>query len=159
MSKIQDLINDNNAILVFDIDGVLAKVEYGEYNHYALDDDSWYKLIESGEAVYTPDQVIPKMKEYIKTKDLNNIYICSKSYGDKENNVKIKFIIDNFNIPEDHIYFVRENKDKLEVLKKIKQLRPEIEDNHIAMVDDTTDILNNIMFNSNFATIHISSFM
>ena len=35
MSKIREIINDENSILVFDIDGVLATMEWGEYNHFA----------------------------------------------------------------------------------------------------------------------------
>ena len=42
---------------------------------------------------------------------------------------------------------------------KIKELRPDIDDKHIAMVDDTVDVLNSVKEHSNFATIHISSFM
>ena len=89
MSKIQELINDNNTILVFDVDGTLARMEYGEYNHFALDDDSWTKLIESGEAVYSDSQAIPSMVEYMKNKDMNNIYVCSKSYTIKEDNMTL----------------------------------------------------------------------
>lgn len=159
MSKIQELIKDNNTILVFDVDGTLAKMEYGEYNHFALDDDNWNKLIQTGEAFYPDDQAIPCMQEYIKTKDINNIYACSKSYSDKEDSMKVRFLMSAFNIPKEHIYFVRDNDEKLEVLRKIKKIRCNIEDNHIAMVDDSTEVLNHIKENSNFATIHISSFM
>jgi hypothetical protein len=159
MSKIQELIKDNNTILVFDVDGVLAKMEYGEYNHFDLDDDNWTKLIETGECFYPDDQAIPSMLEYMKTKDMNNIYVCSKSYSEKEDNMKKRFAISAYGILEDHIYFVKDNLKKVEVLYKIKETRPDIDDKHIAMVDDTVDVLNSVKEHSNFATIHISSFM
>ena len=37
--KIDELYNNPNTIYVFDVDGVLAPLEFGEYNHYELDDD------------------------------------------------------------------------------------------------------------------------
>ena len=32
-SKIGDLFQDENTVYIFDVDGVLARLEYGEYNH------------------------------------------------------------------------------------------------------------------------------
>ena len=32
-SKIKDILNDNESILVFDVDGVLSLLEFGEYIH------------------------------------------------------------------------------------------------------------------------------
>ena len=48
MSKIQELLNSDDTILVFDIDGVLARMEFGEYNHYYSSDEDWSKKIEEG---------------------------------------------------------------------------------------------------------------
>ena len=159
MSKIQELIKSDDTILVFDIDGVLAKMEYGEYNHYALNDDEWNKAILSGETFYHDEDAIETMKDYIKTRNIDNIYVCSKSYSNIEDDMKTKFVIDNYNIKKDNIYYVKDNKDKLDIMNKIKELNSSVPDNHIAMVDDTIDVLNYIMDNSNYATIHISSFM
>jgi len=159
MSKIQAIIQDESSILVFDVDGCLARMEYGEYNHFALDDDNWNALIQTGEAFYPDDQAIPMMQDYIKTRNINNIYACSKSYSPKEDEMKIRFLKSAYNIIDDHIYFVRENNEKLDVLVKIKELNKEIDDHHIAMIDDSTEVLNNIKENSSFTTIHISSFM
>ena len=99
------------------------------------------------------------MKEYIQTKNINNIYVCTKAYSDEEANMKIDFVMNNYNILKDHVYWVKENNDKLEIMNKIKELNPSVPDNHIAMVDDTVEVLNYIMDNSNYSTIHISSFM
>ena len=33
-SKIKDLFADAKTIYIFDVDGVLARLELGEYNHY-----------------------------------------------------------------------------------------------------------------------------
>ena len=33
MSKIKEILDSEKSIIVFDVDGVLAPIEYGEYNH------------------------------------------------------------------------------------------------------------------------------
>ena len=37
-SKIKDLFEDHKTIYVFDVDGVLARLELGEYTHYFYND-------------------------------------------------------------------------------------------------------------------------
>ena len=41
MSKIKQLLRSDDSILVFDVDGVLAILEFGEYNHYEMNDRLW----------------------------------------------------------------------------------------------------------------------
>ena len=40
-SKIQELLSSDKTVFAFDVDGVLAPMEFGEYNHYYADDDVW----------------------------------------------------------------------------------------------------------------------
>ena len=129
MTKIKELIDGNDTILVFDMDGVLAKLEFGEYNHYEMDDAKWQAAYEKGGIFYSEDKVVKRMQRYLATKNMNNIY------------------------------FVQENKDKVNVLSKIKELHPEVEDYKLAMVEDTVEILDDIMAKTKFSTIHISSFL
>ena len=159
MSKIQELLNSDDTILVFDIDGVLARMEFGEYNHFYLSDDEWTKLVEEGYSFYPDTLAMPSLVKYIESKNIDNIYVCSKSYTDKEDAMKVTFVKNNYHIKDDHIFFVKSNDAKLDILNKIKENHPNTPDNHIAMVDDTVDVLNNIMENSGFATVHISSFV
>ena len=51
------------------------------------------------------------------------------------------------------------NEDKVEVLKKIKEKYSELDDKYFVMIDDTIEVLNYIMENSNFSTVHVSSFL
>ena len=44
MSKIRELLKDPRSVLVFDVDGVLAVMEWGEYNHYGEDDETWANM-------------------------------------------------------------------------------------------------------------------
>ena len=159
MTKIKELIDSNDTILVFDMDGVLAKLEFGEYNHYEMDDAKWQAAYEKGEIFYSEDKVVKRMQRYLATKNMNNIYVLSKAYNENENKDKIHFLTKYYNIKEENIYFVQENKDKVNVLSKIKELHPEVEDYKLAMVEDTVEILDDIMAKTKFSTIHISSFL
>ena len=56
--------------------------------------------------------------------------------------------------------YVNDYKDKLEALNLVKKLNPDVDDEHIIMVDDNVDqVLNYVMDNSNYTPVHISSFM
>ena len=41
LSKVRELLNDPESVIVWDVDGVLALLEWGEYNHYDDDDETW----------------------------------------------------------------------------------------------------------------------
>ena len=73
MSKIKKLLNSDDTVLVFDIDGVLALLEFGEYNHYYLDDDAWDKATNDGINYYDELKVSKRMQEFLKNKNMNNI--------------------------------------------------------------------------------------
>lgn len=160
MSKIKELFNDNKTIYVFDIDGVLAKIEYGQYNHYMLDDEAWAKEIEKGKIFYNDDLAINTMKHFIESKDITKIYVISKIATKKEIDQKIDFLKRNYSILENHVYYVNNNKEKLNILNKIHDKHKELDSKYIVMIDDNVDdVLSYIAFNSNYSTIHISSFM
>ena len=65
MSKIKTLLNDNETILVFDIDGVLALLEFGEHNHFDDNEEEWFNECAKGINHYTEDKVIKKMQKFL----------------------------------------------------------------------------------------------
>ena len=73
MSRIKELLNDKNSILVFDVDGVLAVMEFGDRNHYYACDDEWDKQVDNGLNLYTEDKVSKKMQQFLKDKDMNKV--------------------------------------------------------------------------------------
>ena len=158
MSKIKDLLLSDDTVLVFDVDGVLAKLEFGKYNHFETD-DVWYTGIDNDINFYTEDKVIKKMQDFIKTKNINNIYVITVSKNEKEANIKREYLIKNYNILKENIYFCLKNINKKDKLKLIKDKYKNLEDYKIVMIDDTVEILNDIMDNTNFSTVHISSFL
>ena len=83
MSKIRELLNDPNSVLVFDVDGVLAVMEWGEYNHYGEDDETWASMHGEGVFLYTEKYVVAKMHKFLENKDMDHIYVISKVFTDQ----------------------------------------------------------------------------
>lgn len=158
MSKIKELLKSDDSILVFDIDGVLAVLEFGEYRAYFADDNTWTEEILNGTNFYDETKISKKMQEFLMNKNMNNIYVITKSYTKEEDLMKKEFVKKYYSILDENFYTVREEKDKKEVLNIIKE-KTGIEDYKIVMIDDTTSILCDVMDNTNFSTAHISSFL
>ena len=159
VSKVKELLNEKDSVLVFDVDGVLALLEWGTYNHYALNDDEWTKACEKGVNGYTQDKVCNKIKDFLANKDMSRIYVITTVGNNNEGTFKKEFANKYYNIPKENVYYVENNSQKTETLIKIKQKYPELEDYKIVMIDDTVSILNDIMEKTNFSTVHNSSFL
>ena len=159
MSRIKELLNDKESVLVFDVDGVLALLEWGKYNHYNENDEEWNKICSEGINTYTEDKVSVKMQKFIKNKDMNRIYVLTTVGTENEIEFKKGYLKKYYNIKEENIYWVNNNLQKHLEIQKIKKFYPELEDYKIVMIDDTVDILTNIMENTKFSTAHISSFL
>ena len=159
MSKIRELLEDKNSVLVFDVDGVLALMEWGEYNHYAMNDDDWTQACADGANYYTEDKVCKKMQRFLEGKDKNRIYVITTIGHNNEGVFKREYVNKYYGIPKDNVYYVKKNIEKTSQLRAIKDKYEELEDRYIVMVDDTVDILNDVMANTGFSTVHISSFL
>lgn len=159
MSNINELLKDKNNVLVFDVDGVLAKMEWGSHNHYELDDEAWTKICEEGKNFYTQDCVCKKMQSFLSDKNMDKIYVITKVGNNNEGNFKKEFVNKYYNIPQENVYFVEKDIDKKTKLNEIKMINKEIEADRIVMVEDSVNVLNDIMDNTNFSTVHISSFL
>lgn len=159
-SKIMKMLKDKDTAVVFDIDGVLAAYEDGEYHHCSCLDDQWKEYVESHD-VYSTIRPLKTIQEWIeRNKTIKKVFVCSTSSGEIEDVQKVKFVKNNYNIPESHIFFVRHNYEKLLVLEKIhKTYFPYLKERQIVMVEDTAAVLANIYEKSNYSTAHISSFI
>lgn len=158
MSKIKSIINSDDSVIAFDVDGVLAVMEFSEYNHF-LTDEEWDKFVLEDVNVYTDDKVSFKMRDFISKRNLDNIYVITKVNGKNEINHKIKFLTKNYGIYEDHIYTVSSDDDKKIKLLEISNKYPDLDHKKIVMVDDTHTVLSDIMYNTDFTTAHISTFL
>ena len=158
-SKIKDILNDNESILVFDVDGVLALLEFGEYNHYIYDDEIWDDKNKNGYNFYKETLVSTKMQSLLANKDMKRIYVITTVGSNNEGEFKRDFVNKYYGILKENVYYVNKNRDKTSVLLKIKEKYPQLNSKKIVMIDDTVDILNEIMEKTDFSTAHISSFL
>ena len=144
MSRIWDILNANDSVVIFDIDGVLAAYEYGIYNHNACRECEWNDFVLHND-MYRKARPLKVLQDYIKRKGTDRVYVCSLAY-ENEKGPKRKF--------------VEKKSDKLEIMNKIKYTQyPDLEDKKLVMVDDTIEVLSNIQDNSGYSTAHISTFM
>ena len=79
--------------------------------------------------------------------------------NDTEKTQKIEFLEKNYGIKKENIFDVYKNEEKLEVIKKIKEEYPLLDAKYFVMIDDSIEVLNHIMENSEFSTVHVSSFL
>lgn len=157
MSKILELINDKDSVVVFDIDGVLAKYEFGEHNHNSCSDAEWDADAEhQSELVYSSAKPVRFFQKLIL--DKRNVYACSvASHGEEK--AKKAFIRRHYAIPEENIILVDNKLDKLQALHNIKAKYPDIPDRLVVMIEDTVKTLTYIQENSGYSTCHVSSFL
>ena len=159
MSRIKELLKDENSILVFDVDGVLALLEFGERTHYEMNDKLWNEANAKGINYYTKEKVSKKMQKFLKNKNMNNIYVITTVGNNNEGEFKREYVNKYYNIKKENVIYVKDNSEKTIEIIKIKEKYPDIKDEQIIMIDDTTDILSDIMEKTNFSTAHISSFL
>ena len=159
MSKIKELLNDDEAVLVFDIDGVLAVMEWGEFNHYNESDEVWNDMYKEGSLFYTEEYVSPKMRKFLESRDKSRVFVITKAFNDYEVEDKRNFVNKYYGIPREHLYSVRNNFHKTDVIMEIKKMFPELSNKKIIMIDDTVEVLTDIMDRTGFSTAHVSSFL
>ena len=146
-------------MLAFDIDGVLALLEFGEYNHYYMSDEDWDNFVSDNNNLYTEDKVSKKMQEFLKSIDKTRVYVITAIGVNKEGEYKKEFVKKYYDINPKNVYFVDRNNDKVKWLNEIKKMHPDIKDYQLIMIDDTPDILTEVQESTNFSTAHISSFL
>lgn len=163
MNKIMENLKKNKTVIVFDFDGVLGSYEYSDKNH-AIDvpDEEWDEYVKKFNPLEDENRIRPfkTIQKFLKEKDMSRIYVCSVASGEAEKVAKSKFAMKHYNIPKENIYFVPSKKEKLNLLKYLHESKyPNLEESEIAMVEDTVATLNQIFNNSDFMTVHITSFM
>lgn len=154
MSKVLDYLLNDDVIVVFDVDGVLSAFEFGELRHNGCDDKDWEQFVIKNKP-YDKMSGIPQMQNFIVNKGYRNIYTCSVSEPYEEEN-KRDFVFREYGIPKNHIKFVRNKKDKIEFLRELSKITND--EKKVAIVEDTVSTLNAIYEQSDFITVHVSSF-
>lgn len=162
-SKIEALIYDEDSVVIFDIDGVLAKYEFGDHNHNLCSDEEWDNNVAFyAPTIYDSAKPVKLFQGLIRNKKPGSVYTCSVAKGD-EKYAKTSFVRRFYNIPEENILFV-DSKDKklfaIEATRLQKRMQGfDIPDEKFIMVDDSIKVLTHIQDNSDFSTCHVSSFL
>lgn len=155
MNILQYLLKPEIAV-VFDVDGVLAPYEFGYLSH-SMSDEEWDEMVRNDINPYNAISYSPKMRRFISHKDIKKVYVCSKCTAAEESG-KREFVQEKYGILPENIFFVREQEDKIAVLKHIKEIE-NVSDQEVAIVEDTVKTLDRIRENGNYITVHISSFI
>lgn len=153
MSRRLEYLLEEETTVVFDIDGVLAAFEFGELKHNGCKDDEWEQYVIENRP-YDEARAIPQIKQFIKDKGIQEVYVCSVAAPFEEENKK-EFVMREYGIPAEHIVFVRDKKEKINFLYELAKDKEEI---RVALVEDTTSTLNQLYNASDFCTVHVSSF-
>lgn len=156
--NIDQIIKDKNTVFVFDVDGTLTKLKYGTRTHEIKNFDRWVNYEEKVKIYGSEIEPIKTFQKFIAKRDKDKIFVCSKTQTEEEENLKVQYLMLHYGIDPDNIYYVKTDEEKLEVMKEI-QKRTGIDDERLVLVEDSLVSLKNVMFNSNYSTIHISYFL
>lgn len=146
---IEEILNNKETVYVFDVDGTLTDFNYSSRSF-------WNPITDK--VSYDGVRPLKTMQKLISSLDKDKVFICSRAALKGEPEAKKKFLLDNFDLKPEHIYFVKENSEKLDVLKKIQKLT-KVEDELILLVEDSTDVLYNVLINTNYSNMHVSYFI
>lgn len=153
---VRNLLNKDTGV-VFDCDGVLCVYELGEKRHMACPDEEWEDYVRN-EKPYDKAMPVRQIQRFIKDKGVDNVYVCSKA-SDFEAEQKKNFVMREYGIPEDHICIVTSKPEKIEFMKKLAKEKYNNREDKVALVEDTVSTLDDVYMESDFLTIHVSSFM
>lgn len=146
---IEKILKNKNTIYVFDVDGTVTDFNYATRSF-------WNTTMNT--VSYDNVRPLRTMQKLISSLDKDKVFVCSRATLKGEPEAKAKFLSENFDLRPDHIYFVKENNEKLDVLKKIQNLT-KVEDELILLIEDSTDVLYNVLVNTNYSNMHVSYFI
>lgn len=132
-------------IVVFDIDGVLAKFDFGNGKKF-YEDESWVQL-NMNKDMYKNIERTSLFNDLIEELDPSRIYVISMACTSFEQNNKLKFIDKIGKIRADHVFFVANDKYKKTVLQELRYKYDRSSNNwdkRIVMIEDSCSIMADI---------------
>lgn len=137
-----DLVDD---IVIFDIDGVLAKFDFCNGKKF-YNDECWVQL-NMNRDMYNNIERTSLFNGLIDELDPSRIYVISTACTSFEQNNKIKFIERIGKIRTDHIFFVGHDRYKKTILQELRYKYDRSSHNHdrrIVMIEDSYSIMADI---------------
>lgn len=146
---IEEILNNKETVYVFDVDGTLTDFNYSSRSFWNPTTDK---------VSYGSVRPLKTMQKLISSLNKDKVFICSRAALKGEPEVKKRYLLKNFDLRPDHIYFVEDNSAKIDVLKKIQNLT-KVEDELLLLIEDSTDVLYNVLVNTNYSNMHVSYFI
>lgn len=147
--NLKEILENKDTIYIFDIDGTLTDFNY-DTRAFAeqIEQPSDYKQI----------RPLKTLQKFIAELNIDNVYSCSRSIFPEEQQSKTEFLVENYNIKPENIFYVYHNDDKIDIIKKIWK-KTGVDSELILVVEDNPSILDRITLETNFSNIHISHFI
>lgn len=156
-SAVKNLLRPE-VVVVCDADGVLVVYEMGEHHHCVVPNSEWLEYVKTNRP-YDTARPIAQMQKFIADKGADNVYVCTVILSEEEKGQKKDFIMREYGIPEDHIIFVSKASEKAARLLELQSELSKTRDNlQMAMIEDTVSTIDYLYENTDFFTVHISSF-
>lgn len=155
-----NVLMNEKAVIIWDVDGVLAAYEYGVRNYNACPDSEWEEYLKSHK-VYEKARPLATLQKWMaEYTNPNRLFVCTTASDMEEFKKKAAFVIRNYPIKESSVFMVKDQSEKLNVIRMIHNTYfPELDEQYIVVVDDTVKILTQVQENSGYTTVHISSFI
>lgn len=132
-----------DSVIVFDMDGVLSKFDFGDLDIKIVPEHEWAKM-NMMEDMYKYVQKTRLFDELIDTKNSMDMYVLSQTLSSFEQNNKINFLERNYpNIREDNIIFVGDTNIKIDILKGLREILDNTgkADVDLVIIEDSLSVL------------------
>lgn len=147
--NLKQILENKDTIYIFDVDGTLTDFNYdGRAFAEQIECPTDYKQI----------RPLKTLQKFISKLNINNVYSCSRSIFPEERQSKTEFLVENYHIKPENIFYVYHNEDKIDIIKKIWK-KTGVDSELILVVEDNPSILDQITLETNFSNIHISHFI
>lgn len=147
--NLKQILESEDTIYIFDVDGTLTDFNY--------DTRAFAEQIECP-TDYKEIRPLKTLQKFISELNIDNVYSCSRSIFPEEHKSKTEFLVENYNMKPENIFYVHRNEDKIDIIKKIWK-KTGVESELILVVEDNPSILDRITLETNFSNIHISYFI
>ena len=135
--------NLNNAVIAFDMDGVLNKYKFGVLGIQGLDAPQWVEA-NMLRNMYNFAEKTSAFDEIIESKNPMDMYVISVALTSFEQTNKLSFLEEHYPaIREEHAIFVGDTKYKVEVLKTLRQILDQTgkANKDLVMIEDDARVL------------------
>jgi hypothetical protein len=156
MSDIWEILHKPDTVVFFDIDGTLTSYNYGKHHaHHELDGTPEFHDVN----IYADCKRLKPLYDYISGHDVNRLFCISREPHGHEA-WKSEMVERLYGIPASHCFYTLEAKEKPQiVIRKVKELFPDISPESVVLMDDNDDTLGMYMAQTPFCTAHPMIFM